>query len=178
MAEKNKKERKGKDFFVNIHSSENNKNESAIIRTIEYGGEIVFKNNRYTTPVIFEFSPIRKTKQINVLESYKNVFSAIQMTDRTTKIITKKGKAFKNSDSFPEGQEYLDKFPAINGVQRQRKVCVRCQVESSIMMIKFKFGNKSVMSSLLKNNTYTRYEKFNTHREDSISWLKYVNSVI
>ena len=46
------------------------------------------------------------------------------------------------------------------------------------MMIKLKFGDKSVMSSLLENNTYTRYEKFNTHREDSIGWLKYVNSII
>ena len=46
------------------------------------------------------------------------------------------------------------------------------------MMSKFKFGEKSVMSSLLDNNTYMRYDKFNTHREDSIDWLKYVNPII
>ena len=34
------------------------------------------------------------------------------------------------------------------------------------------------MSVLLKNNTYMKYEKFNTHKEDIIGWLKYVNLVI
>ena len=34
------------------------------------------------------------------------------------------------------------------------------------------------MSTLLDNNTYMKYEKFNTHREDSIGWLKYVNPII
>ena len=43
------------------------------------------------------------------------------------------------------------------------------------MMSKFKFGEKSVMSVLLENNTFMRYKKSNTHKEDSIGWLKYVN---
>ena len=34
------------------------------------------------------------------------------------------------------------------------------------------------MSTLLENNTYMKYEKFNTHKEDSIGWLRYVNPVI
>ena len=45
------------------------------------------------------------------------------------------------------------------------------------MTSKFKFGEKSVMSELLENNTYMKYEKFNTHKEDSIGWLKYVNPI-
>ena len=56
-AEKNKKERKSEEFLVNLHSSDTNKNKSAITRTIKHGVEIVFKNNRYTktTSVTFEF---------------------------------------------------------------------------------------------------------------------------
>ena len=46
------------------------------------------------------------------------------------------------------------------------------------MMSKFKFGEQSVISALLENNTYMKYEKYNTHKEDSIGWLKYVNPVI
>lgn len=34
------------------------------------------------------------------------------------------------------------------------------------------------MSSLLDNNTYMRYNKFNTHSEDSIGQLKYINPII
>ena len=45
------------------------------------------------------------------------------------------------------------------------------------MTSKFKFEEKSVMSELLENNTYMKYEKFNTHKEDSIGWLKYVNPI-
>ena len=46
------------------------------------------------------------------------------------------------------------------------------------MMSKFKFGEQSVMPALLENNTYMKYEKFNTHKKDSINWLRYVNPVI
>ena len=41
-----------------------------------------------------------------------------------------------------------------------------------------KFWKKSVMFVLLKNNLYMKYENFNTHKENSIGWLKYVNLVI
>ena len=34
------------------------------------------------------------------------------------------------------------------------------------------------MLVLLENNTYIIHEKFNTHKEDNIGWLKYVNPVI
>ena len=43
------------------------------------------------------------------------------------------------------------------------------------MMNKFKFGEKSVMYVLLKSKTHMKYEKLNTHKEDSIGRLKYVN---
>ena len=34
------------------------------------------------------------------------------------------------------------------------------------------------MPALLENKTYMKYEKFNTHKEDSIGWLRYVKPVI
>ena len=90
-AEKNKKERKNENISINLHSTDN-KNDDAITRTIEHGAEIVFKNDRYTTPVTFEFYPAKRTNQINVFESHKKVFAAMKMIDNTTKIITKKEK--------------------------------------------------------------------------------------
>ena len=59
-----------------------------------------------------------------------------------------------------------------------REKCVSYQDESSIMMSIFKFGEKSVMSILIKNNTYMRYKKFNTHKENIIDLLGYLNPVI
>ena len=43
----------------------------------------------------------------------------MKMMNNIIKIITKKGNAFEHPDSFPEGQEYLKQFPAINEVQQQ-----------------------------------------------------------
>ena len=90
-----------------------------------------------------------------------------------------KRKVFEYPDSFLEGKEYHEHLPSHNEVLRRKKFFfVRCQVESSIMTSKLKFRKKSVMSTLLDNNTYMKYENFNTHREDSIGWLKYVNPII
>ena len=69
---------------------------------IEHGSEIVFKNDKYTTYVTFEFVPERKTNQLNVFESHKKVFTAIETMDTTIKIITNIGKVFGHSDSSPE----------------------------------------------------------------------------
>ena len=65
-AEKNKKKGKSEEIIVKLHPSDNTKHESAIMRNIEHGENIVFKTNRKTIPVTFEFAPARKTNQINV----------------------------------------------------------------------------------------------------------------
>ena len=108
-AEKNKKERKNEKISINLHSTDN-KHDDAIKRTIKHGAEIVFKNNRHTTPVTYEFYPAKRTNQINIFESHKKVFAAMKMMDITTKIITKKKQIFDHPDSFPEGQAYLEKL--------------------------------------------------------------------
>ena len=138
-AEKNKKERMNEKISINLHSTDN-KHDDDIKRTNEHGVEIVFNNDRYTTPVTFEFYPVKRTNQINVFESHKKVSATMKLMDNTTKIITQKRTVFDHPDSFPEGQAFLVQFSSINEVQKQRKVFVRCQVESSIMMSKFKFG--------------------------------------
>ena len=88
--EKNKKEGKNEDTFVNLHPSENMKHESALMRKIEHGAEILLKNIKYITPVTFEFALTRKKNQINLFESHKKVFTTMKMMDNTTPIITKK----------------------------------------------------------------------------------------
>ena len=121
-AEKIKKERKNENISINLHPT-NSKHDDAIKKTIEHGAEIVFKNDRYTTPVTFEFYPAKRTNQINVFESHKKVFAAMKMMDNTTKIITKKGTVFDHPDYFPEEQAYLKQFALINEVQRQKVFC-------------------------------------------------------
>lgn len=48
--------------------------ESETMRKVKYGLEIVFKIDRYATPITFKFVSERKTNQINVFESHNKVF--------------------------------------------------------------------------------------------------------
>ena len=90
--------------------------ESETMRNVKYGLEIVFKIDRYTTPITFEFAPERKTYQINVFESHNKVFTAMKMMHNTTKIIANKEKFFEYLDSFSEEQLYLEHLPSHNEV--------------------------------------------------------------
>ena len=44
------------------------------MKKVKYGLEIVFKIDRYATPITFKFAPERKTNQINVFKSHNKVF--------------------------------------------------------------------------------------------------------
>ena len=52
-----------------------------IIRYIEYGTEIVFKNDQYITLVAFEFYPNKDSNNLNVYENLKKVFAAMESVD-------------------------------------------------------------------------------------------------
>ena len=55
---------------------------------------------------------------------------------------------------------------------------VCCKIESELRVEKFKYGDKSIMHILIKNNKFVRFNKYNTHQEDSIRWFKYINSIL
>ena len=105
-AEKHEKERKSEKSFVNLHSSNTTKTKNSIMRTVEHGAKIVFKNNRYIILVTFEFYSTKKTNQINVFESHKKVFAAIKMMNNTTNIITKK-KKFSSIQTLSQKDKHI-----------------------------------------------------------------------
>ena len=84
-------------------------------------------------------------------------------------------KVFEHPKDIPSGQEYVRHFPFMNSIQKERKVFVCCKIESELRVGKFKYGDKSMMHILIENNTFVRFNKYNTHQEDSIRWLKYIN---
>lgn len=49
----------------------------------------VFKYDRFTTPVTFEFVPNIDSNNLNVYENHKKVFAAIKNVDSTTNYFTK-----------------------------------------------------------------------------------------
>ena len=140
------------------------------------GAKIELKKN--STPVTFEFSMSRSSNKINVYNPYKNIFEAMKLVDNTTVMITNSGTRLEHPKDFLSGQDYLNVFPSENHIQKQRKIFVCCQMESSILTRKVKCRDKITISTLLDNNTYIKYKKCNTYREVSISWLIYVDPVI
>lgn len=60
MAERDKKEGKSEKNVVKLHHSDTMKHESSTMKKIEHGVELVFKNDKYTTPVTYEFASERK----------------------------------------------------------------------------------------------------------------------
>ena len=72
----------------------------------------------------------------------------------------------------------MNQFPATNKIQHQHKVFVYCKVESSIRFSHSKHGENSIIKSLIKNNTFIKYNTFNTHKEDSIRCFKYISPTL
>ena len=60
-------------FEVSYNNSEKITNNDYDKR-IEYGPKIVFSNNRYTTPMSFEFAPEKKSPYLNIFASHKKLF--------------------------------------------------------------------------------------------------------
>ena len=42
----------------------------------------------------------------------------------------------------------------------------------------FKFGDRTIMSTLIKHNIFINYDKYKTYKEDSIGWFKYINPTV
>ena len=53
-------------------------------RRIDHESEIVFSDNRFITPVSFEFAPEKNSTYLNFFASNKKVFIAIKITDAST----------------------------------------------------------------------------------------------
>ena len=102
----------------------------------------------------------------------------MKVVDNTTMMITNSRKRLEHPNDFPSGQDYVKSFPSGNRLQKQSKIFVCCQVELSIQINEFKYGEKSIMHNLIELNTFTKHNKFDTHQKDSIGWFKYINLVI
>ena len=55
---------------------------------------------------------------------------------------------------------------------------VCCKIESDLRVEKFKYGDKSIIHTLIESKKFVRFNKYNTHQEDSIRWFKYINSIL
>ena len=71
-------------------------NEKKFLKKIEHGLDITFNNNKYTTPITFEFTDGRDNIQDNIFNRHKKIFATIKLVDNSTKMITTAGKVFEH----------------------------------------------------------------------------------
>ena len=70
-------------------------------RKIAHAANITFKNDRYTTPIIIEFSTNAKETSINVAAKHRIIFTAIKLLDPSAVIVTKTIKYHPSSRTIP-----------------------------------------------------------------------------
>ena len=153
-------------------------NKIPLMRKIKHGVDIIFKDNKYTTPIAFEFTVGRDNKQVNIFDHHKKIFVVIKLVDTSTKMIITTGKAFEHPKEIPSGKVYVTHFPFMSSIQKQRKGFICYKIESELRLGKFKYGDKGIMHISIGTTTFVRFNKYNTYQEDSIGWFKYINSII
>ena len=161
--------------MISFDDTEEMNNHTPLIRNIKHGVDITFKNNKYTTLITCEFTVGRNNKKGNIFNRHKKIFETMKLENNSTKTITTAGKVFEHPKDIPSRQECGRHFSFTNSIQKQRKVFVCCKIESELRVGKFKYGDKSMMHILIENNIFVRFNKYNTHQEDSNGRLKYIN---
>ena len=89
MISSNQNENHNDEGLVTCNDSEKM---NPILHRIDYGSKIVCSNNHYTTIIIFEFTPTKDSKSLNVYKCHKQVFIAMKIFDNSAKITTNEGK--------------------------------------------------------------------------------------
>ena len=82
-------------------------------RMIKHATEIKFVKDRYTTPMIVEFSSLLKSgsNTINIASIHCKILTAMKLLDSSLKIITQDGRIIEHPKKFPTGNEYKKHFP-------------------------------------------------------------------
>ena len=138
------------------------------MRKNEQGADIALKNNKYTAPTTFEFTVNLDNEQVNIFDHNMKIFKSMKHVDNSTKMITTAGKVFEHPKEILSVQEHITHFPLMNSLQNQCKVFVCYKVEPELRVGKFKFGEKSIMHTLIENNTFIRFNKYTTDQKNII----------
>ena len=75
------------------------------------------------------------------------------------------------------GADYATNFTIINDRKVQfPRFFVRLVIDSTRTVSSMKYGDDNIMTTLQKNKTWLTQDKYNTHREASIGFIKYIST--
>ena len=142
---------------------------------------IKFERDRYTTPITIEFRQKQDKGSINPAKLHRDLFAEILLIDTTTKIISNNGTIFTHPKELPLGTEYASSSTEAT-IHNQKfnsvKAYICCNIETAIPYKIFLYstnGDKTILPLLKSNNMWLKWNKFSTHSEVSIGFIKFVN---
>ena len=146
-------------------------------RDVAHAAEVKYENNRYITSVNVEFGSTESDSTVNIAPKYRKLFTAIKILDSSTKFITDDDTVIHHPKEFPMGADYATKFTVINDCKaRFLRVFVRHVIDSTRTVSSMKYGDDNIITTLQKNKTWIAQDKYNTHREASIEFIKYIST--
>ena len=150
-------------------------------RLLNHAVNITYKRDIYTTPITLEFLQKSDQTSITPAKIHREVFAEMLMIDPTTKMITNDGKVYTHPKELPIGTEFTNTFTKATDNNKKSntvKAYVRCKIETALHYKKSMYNNiraKTILLFLRHNNMWLKWNKFSTHREASIGFIKYDN---
>ena len=145
-------------------------------RKITHTAKIKFINDRYVTPVTVEFGSSDPDSSVNIPVKHRKLFAALKILDPFLSI-TINNTTFNHPGEFPMETSYTENFDVIvDKKPRYPRYFVYHEIHFQIKLIALKFGDHNIMSTLQSLNTWINLNRFSTHREASIGFIKYVST--
>ena len=146
-------------------------------RDIAHTAEVKYKNNPYITPVNVEFGSTESDSTAIIASKHRKLFTVIKLLDPSAKIITDDDTVIHHPKEFPMGADYATKFTIINNRKaRFPRFSVRHVIDSIRTVSSMKYSDDNIMTTLQKNKTWLTQDKYNTHREARIDFIKYIST--
>ena len=164
------------DKFNKIPTDSTNDLSSIYEHHIAHAAEIKFINERCVTPVTVEFGSSESDNSVNFLAKQRISFTALNLLDPSLSI-TINDTAINRPGEFPMGTAYTETCNVINDKKpRYPRVFVDHDIHSKIKLTALKFGYHNIMSTVQSLNTLLNLNRLSTHREASISFIKYIGT--
>ena len=107
---------------------------------------------------------------------YCKLFAALKLLDPSLSI-TINDTAINHPGELPISTAYTETFNVITDKKpRYPRFFVHHDIHSKIKLTALKFGYHNIMSILQSLNTWLNVNRFSTHREASIAFIKYIST--
>ena len=147
-------------------------------RQIPYAVEIKFINDCYITHVTVELGNSDSENSVHLPVKHRKLFAALKILDPLISILIN-DTIVNHPGEFQSDTVYTETFYVITDKKpRFPRFLVHYKIHSKIQVSTLKYGENNIMLTLQSLNTWLTFNRFSTHREASIDFLKYISTCL